>query len=64
MNDSNTTSVKMHEKYGFRTIGLLEKTGYKYEEWHGVVLMEKILNEQKIPPAPIIPIGELDYNFI
>ena len=63
INDDNEASVKMHEKFGFRTIGLRKNCGYKFEKWHSVVIMEKQLNEFAVPPKPVIPIGKLDYDF-
>lgn len=59
----NEASVKMHEKYGFRRVGLLENSGYKFGGWHSVILMEKQLSPFSENPKPIIPMGELEYEF-
>ena len=59
---SNGVSLKMHEKYGFKTVGIRRNSGYKLGAWHDVVVMEKQLNEFSVPPKPIIPIGKLDYE--
>ena len=59
---SNAASVKMHEKYGFKTIGVRKNSGYKLGEWHSVAVMEKQLNDFSVPPKPVVPIGELDYK--
>lgn len=53
----------MHEKYGFETIGIRKNSGYKLGKWHGVVVMEKQLNAFEVPPKPVIPIDELEYEF-
>lgn len=61
--EENTASEKMHEKFGFRKVGFLENSGYKFGGWHSVIVMEKQLNEFTVPPKPVIPIGELEYEF-
>lgn len=58
--DDNKPSVKMHKKFGFKIIGNNKSTGYKLGNWHGTYKMEKILNEEKNPPDPIIPISMID----
>ena len=63
INDDNEASVKMHEKFGFKQNGYRKKCGYKFGKWHSVVFLEKQLNEFSVPPKPVIPIGELDYEF-
>lgn len=59
----NLLSVKMHEKYGFKTVGIRKNSGYKHGKWLDVYVMEKQLNEFSVPPEPVIPIGELEYEF-
>ena len=63
INDDNKASIMMHEKYGFKQIGIKKNCGYKFEKWHSVVFFEKQLNEFSVPPKPIIPITELEYEF-
>lgn len=60
----NTASLKMHEKYGFRKVGFLENSGYKFEGWHSVIIMEKQLNDFAALPEKVIPIGELKYGLV
>lgn len=60
--ESNEVSLKMHEKYGFKTVGIRKNSGYKLGKWHSVVVMEKQLNDFSVPPKEIIPIGELYYE--
>ncbi len=61
--EENTVSLRMHEEYGFKTIGIRRNSGYKHGAWHSVVVMEKQLNEFSVPPKDIIPIGKLKYEF-
>lgn len=63
INSDNAPSIKMHEKYGFKTVGVRENCGYKFGAWHGIVILEKILNEFSVPPKAVIPITELEYEF-
>lgn len=63
INDDNEASVKLHEKFGFVKNGFRKNCGYKFGKWHSIVIMEKQLNEFSVPPKPVIPIGELDYEF-
>jgi hypothetical protein len=60
---NNGDSIKLHEKFGFVKNGFRKNCGYKFEKWHSIVIMEKQLNEFSVPPKPVIPIGELDYEF-
>ena len=63
INDDNKASIMMHEKYGFRQIGAKRNCGYKFGKWHSIIFFEKQLNEFSVPPKPIIPISELNYEF-
>ncbi len=63
VNEDNEASVRMHEKYGFIRNGFRKNCGYKFEKWHSVIFLEKQLNDFSVPPKPIIPIGELEYEF-
>ena len=63
INDDNEASIKMHEKFGFRTVGIRKNCGYKFEKWHSIIILEKQLNDFSVPPKDIIPIGELNYDF-
>lgn len=37
----NKRSIKLHEKHGFRVVGVREKLGKLYNSWKDVVLMER-----------------------
>ena len=64
VDEENVVSVRMHGKYGFRKIGFLENTGYKFESWHSVIIMEKQLNDFAALPERVVPIKELEYEFL
>ncbi len=60
--EGNTPSVRMHEKYGFSECGFAANSGYKHGAWHGILTMEKQLNEFSAEPAPIIPFPKLELS--
>ena len=37
----NKTSIRLHEKNGFRIVGIREKIGKMGDQWRDVVLMER-----------------------
>lgn len=57
--ESNEPSLNMHEKFGFYRCGLAKNAGFKLGGWHGVVTMEKQLNDFAVPPPEVIPFPEL-----
>jgi phosphinothricin acetyltransferase len=40
---ANTASLRLHERLGFRRVGVLENVGWKFERWFDVVLMQRSL---------------------
>jgi phosphinothricin acetyltransferase len=40
---ANTASIRLHEKFGFRHVGVLENVGWKFDRWFDVVLMQRAL---------------------
>lgn len=40
---ANRSSIRLHEKLGFRTVGVFENVGYKFERWLDTVLMQLTL---------------------
>lgn len=38
----NTASMKLHEKFGFKQVGILTDVGYKFGQFHSVAMLEKI----------------------
>ena len=55
---SNRGSIAMHEKLGYRRIGLHEKTGWKFGQWHDVAWLYKRVGEGE--PGTILPLSALD----
>ncbi|MGH7089047.1 MAG: GNAT family N-acetyltransferase, partial [Stellaceae bacterium] len=40
---ANRASIGLHEGLGFRRVGLLPATGFKFQRWVDVVLMQRPL---------------------
>jgi L-amino acid N-acyltransferase YncA len=40
---SNIASIRLHEKFGFRTVGVLEEVGRKFGRWLDTVIMQRVL---------------------
>lgn len=55
----NPGSVGLHEQIGMRQIGVYEKVGYKFGEWHDVAWFGMRLTEPVDPPREPIPLPEL-----
>jgi len=43
IDSENRNSVEFHEKFGFKTIGVFEECGYKFDRWLNTVFMQLIL---------------------
>ncbi|MEC5166852.1 L-amino acid N-acyltransferase YncA [Flavobacterium sp. PL11] len=39
----NKSSVEFHEKFGFKTVGIIKESGYKFDRWLDSVFMQLIL---------------------
>jgi phosphinothricin acetyltransferase len=39
----NQGSVEFHEKFGFKTVGIIKESGYKFDRWLHSVIMQLIL---------------------
>jgi len=48
----NDASIRLHERFGFTSVGTLRRTGYKFGAWHDVIWMEKRLRHSIAPPNP------------
>jgi L-amino acid N-acyltransferase YncA len=46
-------SRRLHERAGFRLIGIAEKVGYKHGRWLDQMLMQKELGEGSATPPPL-----------
>lgn len=42
--DAQEPSVALHEKHGFRLVGIEQEVGRKFNRWHDVALMQRILD--------------------
>jgi L-amino acid N-acyltransferase len=40
---SNCASIRMHERCGFRTVGVMKEGGYKFDRWLDVAFMQAML---------------------
>ena len=55
---SNRGSIALHEKLGYRQIGLHERTGWKFGQWQDVAWLHKRVGEGE--PGPILSLAALD----
>lgn len=46
----NTASIRLHERCGFRLVGVLEAVGYKHGQWLDSVLLQRTLGPGKDTP--------------
>ena len=49
---ANASSVGLHSALGFRPIGVLQSTGWKFDRWLDTVLMQRALGAGDASPAP------------
>ena len=49
---SNETSLRFHERFGFKSQGRLARSGYKFGVWHDVYWYALRLEENMIRPRP------------
>jgi L-amino acid N-acyltransferase YncA len=40
---ANAASIRMHERCGFRTVGIMKEGGYKFDKWLDVAFMQAML---------------------
>ena len=59
---SNSGSVAMHAKMGYKIVGLHEKTGWKFGQWHDTVWLHKRVQEGE--PRAIVPVHALDEKIV
>jgi L-amino acid N-acyltransferase len=43
IDSENQSSVSFHEKYGFKTVGIIKESGFKFDKWLDSVFMQLIL---------------------
>lgn len=56
----NPASEALHAAMGFRLTGTSRNAGYKNGQWHDVLWYELPLAPYDVPPAPVVPIRQLD----
>ena len=56
----NAASLRLHEKFGFRPVGVFPPAGYKLGRWHDVLHLDKALGDPADPPVPVRGIRELE----
>jgi L-amino acid N-acyltransferase YncA len=39
----NQDSIEFHEKFGFKTVGIIKESGFKFDRWLDSVFMQLIL---------------------
>ncbi len=44
--NTNSASIALHEKYGFRKVGHLRKVGLKFNQWVDSILLQHSLDEE------------------
>ena len=52
----NPASVRLHERVGFKQIGVYHHIGYKHGQWHDVSWWERQLQPLASPPVELQPI--------
>lgn len=57
----NEKSVKLHQKFGYKEIGIFHNSGYKLGRWHDVLWMEKQIRPLN-HPEKTKTIHEIDKN--
>lgn len=40
---SSSASINIHKKFGFETVGTMNKVGFKFDRWLDVTIMQKVL---------------------
>ncbi len=56
---ANPESILFHEKRGYKMVAHFTKSGYKFNQWHDMVWLEKLIGEHKDVMGEVIPFSEL-----
>lgn len=57
----NPASVALHEAFGFRHLGTIERVGYKHGRWHDVGSYQRLAGPaDDAEPPPIRPVSEVE----
>jgi phosphinothricin acetyltransferase len=49
----NTASERLHERFGFRRVGVLQRVGWKFGRWHDVTYWQLVLRNDEAAPRPL-----------
>ena len=55
-------SEKFHKKLGFTTVANFARCGYKFQNWYGMIWMEKIIGPHLKEQPPVLTYEELMQN--
>jgi len=55
----NPASEGLHRAFGFTSVGVYRKVGYKFGAWHDVEWLERVLIPHVVDPAPPTPLPQL-----
>ena len=55
----NEPSVSLHNKFGYKEIGIMPNAGYKPGSWYDVAIWRLELNEASPTPEKIVSIGDI-----
>jgi phosphinothricin acetyltransferase len=58
----NEASVKLHQRLGFKEIGVYENIGYKFGKWHSTKWFQLVLNKHETNPSPPKNISEIKFE--
>ncbi len=50
---ANTSSIALHEGFGFQIVGLLPQVGFKFGRYLDLLFMQKILDEASVGGKPV-----------
>lgn len=56
----NPGSEKLHSRFGFDTLGVHPRSGYKLGKWQDVIWLQKTLGDFPSEPMPPMPFASLD----
>ena len=55
----NLPSERFHLKFGYKEVAHFYEVGYKHNEWHDIIWMQKEIGKKINPPLPFIPFSQL-----
>ena len=60
----NEKSLALHAAFGFETLGVFPKAGYKLGKWHDIIWLVKNLGDFPENPAPPAPFSKLSNEVV